>query len=61
MSLKIKGGFILAVLIGCIWAIWPTFQAYQPGADPTQFKNKVNLGLDLQGGLARIWRTRGPR
>ena len=51
MGLKVKGLFILVVLVACIVAILPTIQAYRPGGDPTSIRNKVNLGLDLQGGM----------
>jgi preprotein translocase subunit SecD len=51
MGLRIKGIFILAILVGCIVAILPTIKAYSPGGDPTAIRNKVNLGLDLQGGM----------
>ena len=51
MGFKIKGLFILAILVACVVAIWPTIQAYRPGGDPAAIKNKVNLGLDLQGGM----------
>lgn len=51
MGFKIKGIFILAVLVGSIAALSPTYQAYRAGADPATIKNKVNLGLDLQGGM----------
>jgi preprotein translocase subunit SecD len=51
MGLKVKGIFILAVLVGAAVAILPTLQAYRPGGDPNAIRNKVNLGLDLQGGM----------
>ena len=51
MSLKVRGIFVLAVLVGAAVAIMPTFQAYKPGGNPQAIKNKVNLGLDLQGGM----------
>ena len=51
MGLRLKGIFILAVLVGCVVAVLPTFQAYRPGHDPNAIRNKVNLGLDLQGGM----------
>ena len=51
MGLRIKGLIILALLALCVFMILPTFQAYRPGADPNAIKNKVNLGLDLQGGM----------
>ncbi|MCZ6533054.1 MAG: protein translocase subunit SecD, partial [SAR324 cluster bacterium] len=51
MSLRVKGILVLVVLVGSIVAIIPTFQAYRPGGNPQAIKNKVNLGLDLQGGM----------
>ena len=51
MGLRIKGIFILAVLVGAIVFMLPTYQAYRSGGDPASIKNKVNLGLDLQGGM----------
>ncbi len=51
MGMKIKGILILAILVGCIVGVLPTFKAYSPGNDPALVKNKVNLGLDLQGGM----------
>lgn len=51
MGLRIKGLFYLAIFVASIVAILPTFKAYSPGSDPSAIKNKVNLGLDLQGGM----------
>ena len=51
MGLRLKGIFILAILVGSIVAVLPTIQAYRPGHDPNAIRNKVNLGLDLQGGM----------
>jgi preprotein translocase subunit SecD len=51
MGLRVKGIFVLAVLVASIVLILPTFQAYRPGGNPQAIKNKVNLGLDLQGGM----------
>ncbi len=51
MGLKVKGIFVLAVLVASIVLILPTFQAYSPGGNPQAIRNKVNLGLDLQGGM----------
>ncbi|HKI97487.1 MAG TPA: protein translocase subunit SecD [bacterium] len=51
MGLKIRGIFLLALLAGCIVMILPTIQAYRPGGNPSAIRNKVNLGLDLQGGM----------
>ena len=51
MGVRIKGIFVLAVLVGSIAAILPTIQAYRPDGNPQAIKHKVNLGLDLQGGM----------
>src|SRR5579863_2715921 len=51
MGLRVKGLFLLAVLGAALWGVWPTYKAYRPGGDPAQVKYKVNLGLDLQGGM----------
>lgn len=51
MNLRIKGLLILAVFFAAVFYSLPTYQAYQPGANPQQFPNRVNLGLDLQGGM----------
>ena len=51
MDIKIKGAIILIVLLGALYYAFPTYNAYQPGIDPQTVKNKVNLGLDLQGGM----------
>ncbi|MBC8219554.1 MAG: protein translocase subunit SecD, partial [Proteobacteria bacterium] len=51
MDIKFKGGIILIVLIAALYYAFPTYRAYQPGVDPQTVDNKVNLGLDLQGGM----------
>jgi preprotein translocase subunit SecD len=51
MGLRVKGVFLLIVLGAAVWGLWPTVKAYRPGGDPSQVKYKVNLGLDLQGGM----------
>ena len=51
MDIKFKGSIILIVLIGALYYAFPTYRAYQPGVDPQTVDNKVNLGLDLQGGM----------
>ena len=51
MGLRVKGIFVLAVFVGSLVAMMPTYQAYKPGGKPETIKNKVNLGLDLQGGM----------
>ena len=51
MDIKIKGAIILIVLLGALYYTFPTYKAYQSGVDPQTVENKVNLGLDLQGGM----------
>jgi preprotein translocase subunit SecD len=51
MGLQAKGVLILAILAAAIAGLYPTWQAYRPGVDPATQKYKVNLGLDLQGGM----------
>ncbi len=51
MDIKLKGAIILIVLTVAIYYAFPTYRAYQPGIDPQNVENKVNLGLDLQGGM----------
>ncbi len=51
MDIKFKGSIILIVLIAALYYTFPTYRAYQPGVDPQTVENKVNLGLDLQGGM----------
>ena len=51
MDIKLKGGIILIVLLGALYYAFPTYRAYQTGVDPQTVENKVNLGLDLQGGM----------
>lgn len=51
MGLRVKGIFVLAVLVGSIAALMPTYQAYKEGGKPETIETKVNLGLDLQGGM----------
>ncbi len=51
MDIKFKGTIILIVLLGALYYTFPTYKAYQTGVDPQTVENKVNLGLDLQGGM----------
>ena len=51
MDIKLKGAIILIVLLGALYYTFPTYKAYQSGVDPQTVENKVNLGLDLQGGM----------
>lgn len=51
MDVRLKGILILGVLVTSIFYAFPTFLAYQPGGNPQQVEGKVNLGLDLQGGM----------
>ena len=51
MDIKLKGAIILIVLLGALYYAFPTYRVYQTGVDPQTVENKVNLGLDLQGGM----------
>ena len=51
MNVQFKGGLILIVLVAALYYVFPTFQAYRGGVDPQTIADKVNLGLDLQGGM----------
>ena len=51
MNVRVKGLLILLVFAAAVFYSLPTYQAYQPGVDPQQHPNRVNLGLDLQGGM----------
>ena len=51
MDIKFKGTIILIVLLGALYYTFPTYKAYQTEVDPQTVENKVNLGLDLQGGM----------
>lgn len=51
METKIR---LLVVLVAITFAglyAFPTYLAYRPGGTPNQIDKKVNLGLDLQGGM----------
>ncbi len=39
------------MLLAALYYVFPTYRAYQTGVDPQTVENKVNLGLDLQGGM----------
>ncbi len=41
---------IIALFIACIWLIWPPFTVKDKAGNIVQ-KGKINLGLDLQGGM----------
>lgn len=51
MGVKLKGIFVLIVLVVAVIFTLPTLRAYRGGVDPATIQNKVNLGLDLQGGM----------
>ena len=51
MNVRVKGLLIMLVFAAAVFYSLPTYQAYQPGIDPQQYPNRVNLGLDLQGGM----------
>ncbi|MBI4082047.1 MAG: protein translocase subunit SecD [Candidatus Lambdaproteobacteria bacterium] len=51
MGLKLKSLFVVAVLAAAIAGLVPSYLAYRPGGNPASVKQKVTLGLDLQGGM----------
>ncbi|MBF0280203.1 MAG: protein translocase subunit SecD [SAR324 cluster bacterium] len=51
MDLRFKGLLIFAVLAISLYYCYPTYQAYREGGNPQEVSKKVNLGLDLQGGM----------
>ena len=51
MSYKFRAIFVSIVAVVAVFYVIPTFQAYWPGGDPQSIETKVNLGLDLQGGM----------
>ena len=51
MGIKLKGLLIVAVLVTAVVLLLPSFRAYRSGGDPSAIRNKVTLGLDLQGGM----------
>lgn len=51
MDTRFKGVLILLVLAIGIYYNYPTYQAYKEGGNPQDIEKKVNLGLDLQGGM----------
>lgn len=51
MDLRLKGLLIFAVLAVSLYYCYPTYQAYRAGGNPQEVSKKVNLGLDLQGGM----------
>lgn len=51
MDLRLKGLLIFAVFAVSLYYCYPTFQAYREGGNPQEVSKKVNLGLDLQGGM----------
>lgn len=51
MIIRWKALGIFVVLAVAIFYTIPTYQAYFGGGDPQEIQKKVNLGLDLQGGM----------
>ncbi len=51
MDLRLKGFLIFAVLAISVYYCFPTYMAYREGGNPQEVQKKVNLGLDLQGGM----------
>src|SRR5215212_2492724 len=64
-DLKIKLGVILALIVACLYVLWPSFQRYLfmdrqqfeslQQSDPERYRDlnekSLHLGLDLQGGM----------
>ena len=51
-SLKLRGAITLIVCLGCLYFLIPTFFSNIPSPwDKYMFKEKIHLGLDLQGGM----------
>ena len=51
MNLNAKAVAIIAVLLAALYYAFPTYEAYFTDQDPLTIPGKVNLGLDLQGGM----------
>ena len=51
MNVRVKGLLILGVLLVALYYVFPTYRAYFTNADPLSVEGKLNLGLDLQGGM----------
>ena len=49
-SLQMKLLGIIAIAVACVWVIWPPFTTKDSAGKIVQ-KGKINLGLDLQGGM----------
>ena len=43
MNVRVKGLLIMLVFAAAVFYSLPTYQAYQPGVDPQQYR-RVNLG-----------------
>ena len=51
-SLKLRGAITLIVCLGSLYFLIPTFISDIPSPwDKYMFKEKIHLGLDLQGGM----------
>ena len=51
MDLRLKGGFISLVVATALYFAFPSYQAYFEASHPESVSGKINLGLDLQGGM----------
>ena len=51
MSTRFKLILVLSVTAASLFALIPSYHAYKKGGNPTSQKDKINLGLDLQGGM----------
>ena len=47
---------IIAIAIACAWLVWPPFTIKDKDGAVIQ-KGKINLGLDLQGGMHVVLRV----
>jgi SecD/SecF fusion protein len=52
-NLKMKSVLVVAVVAAAVWFAYPPFDVYDGGGNLTR-EGKVNLGLDLQGGMHLI-------
>ena len=51
MNVQAKGILILGVLLAALYYVFPSYRAYFTNTDPLSVEGKLNLGLDLQGGM----------
>ncbi len=51
MELQFKGVFISLIIATALYFAFPSYQAYFQASQPESVAGKINLGLDLQGGM----------